>query len=99
MNTINIEQLRSAINSTHSRMFVVSFIKQDGSTRTMYAKTGVKRCLSKNPNKRKVNNTNQNIVRVYDCESKSYKSFKLSSVFEFRCGRVILKRRVKCVNG
>lgn len=91
MNPLNIEQLRSTINSTHSRMFVVSFIKQDGSERTMYAKTGVKRCLSKKPNKRKVQNTNTNIVRVYDCESKSYKSFKLDSVLEFRCGKVILK--------
>lgn len=91
MNTINIEQLRSTIASTNSRMFVVRFTKQDGSLRTMYAKTGVKRCLSKNPNKRKICNTNSNIVRAYDCESKSYKSFKLSSVLEFRCGKVILK--------
>lgn len=88
---MNIEQLRSTIASTHSRMFVVRFTKQDGSTRVMYAKTGVKRHLSKNPNKRKVSNTNPNIVRVYDCESKSYKSFKLETVSEFKCGKVILK--------
>lgn len=88
---MNIEQLRSTIASTHSRMFVVRFIKQDGTTRVMYAKTGVKRHLSKNPNKRKVSNTNPNIVRVYDCESKSYKSFKLETVLEFKCGKVILK--------
>ena len=88
---MNIEQLRSTIASTHSRMFVVRFTKQDGTTRTMYAKTGLKRFLSKNPNKRKVSNNNPNIVRVYDCESKSYKSFKLDSVLSFRCGKVILK--------
>ena len=88
---MNIEQLRSTIASTNSRMFVVRFTKQDGSERTMYAKTGVKRHLSNNPNKRKVSNTNQNIVRVYDCESKSYKSFKLETVSEFKCGKVILK--------
>ena len=88
---MNIEQLRSTIASTHSRMFVVRFIKQDGTTRVMYAKTGVKRHLSKNPNKRKVSNTNPNIVRVYDCESKSYKSFKLETVSEFKCWKVILK--------
>ena len=91
MNTINIEQLRSTIASTHSRMFVVRFTKQDGTTRVMYAKTGVKRHLSKNPKKRKVSNVNPNIVRVYDCESKSYKSFKLETVTEFMCGKVILK--------
>ena len=91
MNTINIEQLRSAIASTHSRMFVVRFIKQDGSTRVMYAKTGIKRHLSKKPNKRKVSNVNNDIMRVFDCEGKSYKSIKLSSVTEFSCRNVVLK--------
>lgn len=88
---MNIEQLRSTINSTQSRMFVVSFIKQDGSERTMYAKTGLKRYLSKKVNKRKVQRNNTDVVCVFDCQSKSYKSFKLSSVFEFRCGKVVLK--------
>ena len=88
---MNIEQLRSTIASTHSRMFVVRFIKQDGTERTMYAKTGIKRHLSKKPNKRKVSNVNNDIMRVFDCESKSYKSFKLSSVIEFSCRNVVLK--------
>ena len=43
------------------------------------------------PNKKVVKNTNQDIVRVFDMESKSYKSFRLSSVTEFRCKSVILK--------
>ncbi len=88
---MNIEQLRSTIASTHSRMFVVRFTKQDGSERTMYAKTGIKRFLSKRFDKRVLKNTNPNIVRVFDMESKSYKSFKLDSVFEFRSGKVVLK--------
>ena len=88
---MNIEQLRSTIASTHSRMFVVRFTKQDGSERVMYAKTGIKRYISKKPNKRKVSNINPNLVRVYDCESKSYKSFKLESVTEFKCNKVVLK--------
>ena len=91
MNTINIEQLRSTIASTHSRMFVVRFTKQDGSERVMYAKTGIKRYLSKRPDKRVLQNTDPNIVRVFDMESKSYKSFKLESVTEFKCGQVVLK--------
>ena len=63
-NTMNIEQLRSTITSTHSRMFVVRFTKQDGSERVMYAKTGIKRYISKKPNKRKVSNTNPNLSCV-----------------------------------
>ena len=88
---MNIEQLRSTINSTNSRMFVVRFTKKDGTERVMYAKTGIKRYLSKRPDKRVLQNTNPNIVRVFDMESKSYKSFRLSSVTEFRCKRIILK--------
>ena len=91
---MNIEQLRSTLASTNSRMFVVRFIKQDGTERTMYAKTGIKRYLSKKPNKRKVSNVNNDIMRVFDCESKSYKSFKLDSVLSFRCGCVIFKKEI-----
>ena len=42
------------------------------------------------PNKKVIKNANQDIVRVFDCQSKSYKSFKLSSVTEF-VGKVVLK--------
>ena len=91
MNAINTEQLRKEINKTNASLFRVSFVKANGEHRTMYAKVGIKRFLSKKPNKRIVKNANQDIVRVYDCQSKSYKSFKLDSVFEFRSGKVVLK--------
>lgn len=88
---MNIELLRKEINKTNATLFRVNFVKQNGEHRTMYAKVGIKRHLSKNPNKRKVSNVNNDIMRVYDCESKSYKSFKLSSVNEFSCRNVVLK--------
>ena len=88
---MNVEQLRQAINSTHSKCFTIRFIKSDGSERTMLAKTGLKRFLSRKINKRKVVNSNPNIVRVFDMESKGYKSFKLDSVIEFRCKNIVLK--------
>lgn len=88
---MNIELLRKEINKTNATLFRVNFVKQNGEHRTMYAKVGIKRYLSKNPNKRKVSNVNNNIMRVFDCESKSYKSFKLSSVTEFSCRNVVLK--------
>ena len=88
---MNIELLRKEINKTNASLFRVNFVKQNGEHRTMYAKVGVKRHLSKNPNKRKVTNVNNDIMRVFDCESKSYKSFKLSSVTEFSCRNVVLK--------
>ncbi len=91
INTINTEQLRNEINKTNASLFRVSFVKANGEHRTMFCKTGIKRYLSKRPNKRVLQNTNTNIVRVFDMESKSYKSFKLDSVFEFRSGKVVLK--------
>ena len=90
-NTINAEQLRKEINKTNASLFRVSFVKANGENRTMYAKIGIKRYLSKRPDKRVLQDTNPNIVRVFDMESKSYKSFKLDSVFEFRSGKVVLK--------
>lgn len=91
MNTINTEQLRKEINKTNASLFRVSFIKANGEHRTMYAKVGIKRFLSKKPNKKVIKNTNQDIVRVFDCQSKSYKSFKLSSVTEFVGNNKVLK--------
>ncbi len=91
MSTINTEQLRNEISKTNASLFRVSFVKANGEHRTMFCKTKIKRYLSKRPNKRVLQDTNPNIVRVFDMESKSYKSFKLSSVFEFRSGKVVLK--------
>ena len=88
---MNIELLRKEINKTNATLFRVSFVKANGEHRTMYCKTKIKRYLSKRPNKRVLQNTNPNIVRVFDMESKSYKSFKLDSVFEFSCRNVVLK--------
>ena len=90
-NAINTEQLRNEINKTNASLFRVSFVKANGEHRTMYAKVGIKRYLSKRPNKRVVKNVNQDIVRVFDCQSKSYKSFKLSSVTEFVGNNKVLK--------
>ena len=91
MSTINTEQLRNEISKTNASLFRVSFVKANGESRTMYCKTQIKRYLSKRPNKRIVKNANQDIVRVFDCQSKSYKSFKLSSVTEFIGNNKVLK--------
>lgn len=88
---MNTEQLRNEISKTNASLFRVSFVKANGEHRTMYAKTKIKRHLSKRPDKRVVKNVNQDIVRVYDCQSKSYKSFKLSSVTEFVGNNKVLK--------
>ena len=91
MKVIDTEQLRKEINKTNASLFRVSFVKANGENRTMFCKTRIKRYLSKKPNKRIVKNANQDIVRVFDCQSRSYKSFKLSSVTEFVGNNKVLK--------
>ena len=88
---MNTEQLRNEINKTNASLFRVSFVKANGEHRIMFCKTQIKRYLSKRPDKRVLQNTNPNIVRVFDMESKSYKSFKLSSVTEFIGNNKVLK--------
>lgn len=83
---MNTNELKSVILATHARLFKVVFQKSDGTIRTMYAKTDVKRFKSKKPNKRKVSKSNDNLVRVFDVEKKEYRAFNLSSVIEFSCG-------------
>lgn len=82
---MNTNELKSTILSTHARLFKVVFKKSDGTIRTMYGKVGVKRFKSKKPNKRKVNEHSDNLIRVFDMELKQYRAFNLSSVIEFSC--------------
>lgn len=88
---MNKEYLLKAIKASNSRLFTVVFRKADGTIRTMYAKTGVKRKLPKNPNKRKYTIKDNDTIRVYEKAVDGYRAFKLDSVIEFRCGRTILK--------
>jgi hypothetical protein len=50
---MNTELLRKEINKTNASLFRVSFVKANGEHRTMYAKIGIKRFLSKKPNKKR----------------------------------------------
>lgn len=85
VNIMNTNELKSTILATHARLFKVVFQKSDGTIRTMYAKVGVERFKSKKPNKRKVGEYSDNLMRVFDMEIKQYRSFNLSSVIEFSC--------------
>lgn len=81
-----MENLKSLIMSTNSRMFMVKFVKANGEIRTMFAKTGIKKFLSKKPSKRKPSKLNENTIRVFDMEKKEYRAFNISNILEFSCG-------------
>ena len=88
LNKQSSSSLKDMIKSSNAKLMTVTFIKSDGTLRTMLCKTNIKRFLSKKPNKHKVVR-NDNLISVYDCESKGYRSFKLDSVVSFKCGNII----------
>jgi hypothetical protein len=81
---MNIVEL---VAKTNSRMFTVVFRKANGEIRTMLCKTGIKKHLSKKPNKRSYKKSS-NTINVFDMEAKQYRSFKPESVISFKCGNV-----------
>lgn len=82
-------QMAKVIANTNSKLFSVVFTKADGTERKMLAKVGIKRHLSKKPNKR-TTKTNPNIVLVFDMEKKAYRSIKLETIKSFSCGNVVV---------
>ena len=85
---MNREILRDLINQSNARMMVVTFVKTDGTLRKMYCKKGIKR-FKKKCNVRKYTNRCEDTIRVYDCEVKGYRAFKLDSVVRLTCGNKI----------
>lgn len=95
-----MNNLRDIINNSNSRMMVVWFVKADGTHRIMYCKKGIQRFkkqthkysyIKQARNKanfiaKRVRASNPNIINVWDCESKGYRSFKLDSVISLSCG-------------
>ena len=85
----NLVNIATTIAETNSKIFTIIFIKKDGTERKMLAKTGVKRFLSKKPNKRVVKR-NEKIIRVFDMEKKEYRSVNIDSVKGFACGNITI---------
>ena len=88
LNKESSSSLKDMIKSSNAKLMTVTFVKSDGTLRTMLCKTNIKRFLSKKPNKRKVVR-NDNLIAVYDMQAKGYRSFKLDSVVSFQCGNKV----------
>ena len=80
-----IQEVKRIIDNTNGSMFVVDFIKVDGTPRKMYCKKGItrpsKRGASK-PKKRTYTMTKkrEELINVWDCESKAYRSIKPNKI-------------------
>lgn len=84
-----IDTLETIIKGSNAKLMTISFVKKDNTIRTMYCKVGVKKHLSKNPNKRKSTLKSTNTIRVYDVENNGYRSFNLDSVIDAKVGNVV----------
>lgn len=82
--------IKNAILSSNSRCFTVTFLKLDGTIRTMFAKVGVQRFKSKN--KKRKYTPSKTCIRVLDMETKQYKSILVKNLISYRCGSIIIDR-------
>ena len=75
--------MKQKIESTRGKFFTVNFVKKDGSVRKMLARTGVKKGLVGAGRVRPLAN---NLVCVWDVQSKGYRTINCDSVLDFKCG-------------
>ena len=66
------------INNTKGKFFTVTFVKKDGTIRTMTARTGVKKGV--NGNGLKFNPSERNLKVVWSCDAESFRMINLNTI-------------------
>jgi hypothetical protein len=85
-------EILEKINLLSGRFFTVEFTKQNGQNRVMNCRTGVTKHLSKNGKKIKLTPPSENgILRVYDLQSKGYRSINLDTIKKINYNKITLK--------
>lgn len=82
-----IQLMKTLIDSTRGRFYVVEFLKLDGSLRKMRTRTGVKKGIKGNG----LPNTKENILRTYDLSIGQWRSINLETVQSIKCGKVLFE--------
>jgi len=85
-------EILEKINLLNGQFFTVEFIKKDGSTRLMNCRTGVKKYLTNNGKTIKFTNPIDNgILRVYDLQTKGYRSINIDTIKKINYNKITLK--------
>jgi hypothetical protein len=71
------------------RIFSVTFIKADGSTRKMLARTGVCKNLKNNP---RYNPANYNLLVVWSMRDNAYRSINIDRIQEVKANGVLYSK-------
>lgn len=85
-----IQMMKTLIDSTRGRFFVVQFIKSSGEVRKMLTRTGI----SKGVKGTGLPNTKENILRAYDLSIGQWRSINLETVKSIKCGKVLFEENV-----
>ena len=92
-NSVNIATLTNEEKSQYiqekvqGKIFSVSFIKKDGTERTMVCRLGVQKHLTGGKN---VNDPSQHLT-VFDMHKKAYRNVALGTIYRLRCKDVFIK--------
>lgn len=82
-----IQMMKTLIDSTRGKFFVINFIKKDGTVRKMLTRTGVSKGVKGNG----LPNTKENILRAYDLSIGQWRSINLETVQSIKCGKVLFE--------
>lgn len=93
MNQTKIQTIKAAIEQTDGRFFTVTFIKKDGTERTMNCRTKVVKHLVGGPRKYDGNDKRDGdiTIGVYEAKSEKYRCFKASKVTSLSIDKNIIK--------
>lgn len=70
----------SMIDNSNGKMVTVTFIKQDGSTRILNGRLGVKKYLKGG----KLNTNSAEYISIYDVQNKGYRSINRNTIVALR---------------
>ena len=70
--------MKELIESTKGKFFTVTFVKKDGTIRTMTARTGVKKGV--NGNGLKFNPSERNLKVVWSCDAETFRMINLNTI-------------------
>ena len=79
------QQAEDMIKASKGKIFTVTFIKKDGSTRVMNARLGVKAYLQ--GGKLPYNPEEKGLLALFDIQAKGYRMLNLSTITELTIGK------------
>ena len=82
----NEEKSKYIQQKVKGKIFSVSFIKKDGTERTMVCRLGVQKYLSGG---KSVNDPNKHLT-VFDMQKKAYRNVALETIYKLRCKDVFI---------